>query len=211
MPLTLQEIDRLYQDRGHMPYGDTPVTHLQHALQCAALAEQAGASAALITAGLLHDLGHIIGRSPDAPLLDLEGKHHYFVLPFLRGLFGPEVLEPIRLHVEAGRYLCFLETGYAQRLPEPVLAQITRGGDFDAQQATEFGALPWAPEAIRLRRWDDAACTPGMDTPPLGYFIRIAAGVAATPRPWPRDARGPRPIRSTSPRTGANLSGPPLP
>ena len=40
-------------------YGGEAVTQTQHALQCAALAEKDGASAQLITASLLHDIGHL--------------------------------------------------------------------------------------------------------------------------------------------------------
>ena len=119
MALTLQDIEQLFLERGHRSYDGESVSHLRHALQTAALAERHHAGPELITACLLHDLGHLIADRPGTPTLrGLDDKHQYFVLPFLRGLFGPGVLEPIRLHVEAKRYLCYLEPHYEASLSE---------------------------------------------------------------------------------------------
>jgi predicted HD phosphohydrolase len=104
MALTLQDIEQIFLERGHRSYDGESVSHLRHALQTAALAERNGAGAHLITASLLHDLGHLIADRPGTPTLrGIDDKHQYFVLPFLRGLFSSAVLDPIRLHVEAKR------------------------------------------------------------------------------------------------------------
>ena len=79
------------------------------------------------------------------------------MLPFLRGLFGPGVLEPIRLHVEAKRYLCYLEPHYEASLSEDSKRSPALQGAVDAGQALDFASQPGAPDAIRLRRWDDMA------------------------------------------------------
>jgi len=44
-PLGLAEIEQLFETRGHAQYDGEPVTQLEHALQSAHLAEQAGAAA----------------------------------------------------------------------------------------------------------------------------------------------------------------------
>ncbi len=180
MGLTLDQIEGLFHLTGDQPYGGTPVTQAEHARQTAALALAENAAPSLVTAALLHDLGHLIIQHPDVVRVDgADYKHQYFVLPFLRDLFGPDVLEPIRLHVEAHRYLCYLEPDYlGPRNSAARRALDLAGGVFDAAQASEFAAIPWAPEAIRLRRWDDQACQAAAEPPPLSYFLEIAAGVA---------------------------------
>jgi len=180
MAFTLQDIEQLFEERGHRAYDGESVTQLQHALQTAALAEQAGASPPLITAALLHDLGHLIAGRPGTPTLaGLDDKHQYFVLPFLRGLFGATVLEPIRLHVEAKRYLCFVEPRYEAALSADSRRSLAlQGGSFDAGQAIDFASMPGAPDAIRLRRWDDQAKVPDHPTEPLAYYLDIAERAA---------------------------------
>ncbi|MCY7305685.1 MAG: HD domain-containing protein [Rhodoferax sp.] len=49
---------------GAARYGAEKVTQLQHALQCAQLAEKSGADPALLLAALLHDLGHMRASRP---------------------------------------------------------------------------------------------------------------------------------------------------
>ncbi len=53
-----------------------------------------------------------------------------------------------------------------------------QGGCFDAGQAMDFAALPGAPDAIRLRRWDDLAKAPTMATGSLGHFLDLASSVS---------------------------------
>jgi predicted HD phosphohydrolase len=134
-------------------------------------------SAHLITACLLHDLGHLIAEyTPTSELRWIDDKHQYFVLPFLRGLFDREVLEPIRLHVEAKRYLCFIDPDYEAKLSDHSRRSlVSQGGSFDASQSSDFSHLPGAPDAIRLRRWDDQAKVISRPTKPLDHYLDIAA------------------------------------
>ena len=67
MALTLQDIEQLFLERGHRSYDGESVSHLRHALQTAALAERHHAGPELITACLLHDLGHLIADRPGTP------------------------------------------------------------------------------------------------------------------------------------------------
>jgi predicted HD phosphohydrolase len=104
MALTIPDICALFDAKGGRMYSGEPVTQLEHALQTAALAESAGADAALITAALLHDLGHMLNDQGETPTQrGIDDVHQYFALPFLRPLFADDVLEPIRLHVDAKR------------------------------------------------------------------------------------------------------------
>jgi phosphonate degradation associated HDIG domain protein len=181
MALTLPDIERLFAAHGHIEYSGDGVTQLEHALQTAALAESAGAAPELVTAALLHDLGHLLNLQGETPSAHgIDDQHQYFSIPFLRGLFPAAVIEPIRLHVEAKRALCALEAGYYETLSEDSKRSLKlQGGTYPPDQAAAFRAKPYAEDAMRLRRWDDQAKLPGASTPPLAHFLEIAARCAA--------------------------------
>jgi phosphonate degradation associated HDIG domain protein len=175
MALTIPDICALFDAKGGRMYSGEPVTQLEHALQTAALAESAGADASLITAALLHDLGHMLNDQGDTPTqCGIDDVHQYFALPFLRTLFADDVLEPIRLHVDAKRYLCATRPGYHDALSADSKRSLAlQGGVYSADEAGDFAARPGAPRAVELRVWDDAAKIAGMKTPPLAHFLPI--------------------------------------
>ena len=116
------------------------MTQLEHALQSATLAEAAGADAALITAALLHDLGHLLNDQGETPTArGIDDVHQYFALPFLRPLFDDDVLEPIRLHVDAKRYLCATRPGYHDALSADSKRSLAlQGGVYTAPRRAAF-------------------------------------------------------------------------
>jgi len=172
MSLSVEDIVELFASKGHAQYDGEPVTQLEHALQCAHLAEQAGADSALVSAALLHDLGHLLHDFGGTPTqAGLDDLHQYRCLPFLRPLFGAATLEPIRLHVNAKRFLCAREPAYQAALsPDSQRSLLLQGGVFDAAQADAFEALPFAMDAVRVRRWDDEAKAPDANMPDLAHF-----------------------------------------
>ncbi len=171
MNLTVDDIEALLRERGACQYGQEDVSQLEHALQCAQLAVQAGDDDALVVACLLHDFGHLIAaQRPGAAEPDdsHDDLHEFIALPFLRPLFPDAVLEPIRLHVQAKRYLCRTEPGYLQALsPASVHSLSLQGGPFDDAQARRFIAQSHAAAAIQLRRHDDRAKVAGWAVPGL--------------------------------------------
>ncbi|WP_332748336.1 phosphonate degradation HD-domain oxygenase [Hydrogenophaga sp.] len=175
MSMTIDEIGELLLRKGAAQYGGEPVSQLDHALQCAHLAEAAGESAPTMAAALLHDLGHMLrGEGVDAGGAEAprDDLHQYIALPFLRATFDDDVLEPIRLHVDAKRYLCHIDPTYLDTLsPASVRSLQLQGGAFDAEQADRFMKNPHAQAAVRLRRYDDLAKVPGARTPSLGHFV----------------------------------------
>jgi phosphonate degradation associated HDIG domain protein len=173
--LTLPGIRSLFDRGGARMYAGEPVTQLEHALQTAHSAERAGADAALVTAALLHDLGHLINDQGETPTArGIDDVHQYAALPFLRPLFDDAVLEPIRLHVDAKRYLCATEPGYYDALSADSKRSLAlQGGPYDDAAAAAFAAQPGALRAIALRRWDDAAKIAGVVTPPLAHFTLL--------------------------------------
>lgn len=179
-PLTLAAVAELLRSRGHRRYTGEPVSHLEHALQTAHLAEQSQADDALVCACLLHDLGHLLLDSEASPADEgVDDRHEARALPLLKGLFPPVVLHSIGLHVQAKRYLCFADPAYLDRLSEDSQRSLMlQGGAFDALQAARFMARPGAAQAVRLRVWDDLAKQPGLATPPLGHFLERASRLA---------------------------------
>ena len=171
--LSLDDIALLFARHGASQYSGEPVTQLEHALQTAHLAEQSGADDALVTACLLHDLGHLLNDQGDTPSLrGVDDTHQYFALPFLRGLFPDEVLAAIKLHVDAKRYLCQANAGYYARLSiDSKRSLALQGGVFNDEQADAFLRQYSARDAVLLRQWDDLAKQADLGTPSLTHFL----------------------------------------
>jgi len=175
--LTLEDIVLLFARHGSAQYSGEPVTQLEHALQTAYLAEQSEASDELVTACLLHDLGHLLNEQGDTPTLrGIDDTHQYFALPFLRGLFPDAVLDAIKLHVDAKRYLCRANDGYWAKLSDDSKRSLElQGGVFEPAQAAAFLLQPGARDAVMLRQWDDLAKQADWQTPTLAHFMGRAA------------------------------------
>ena len=180
--LTLEDIELLFSRHGNAQYSGEPVTQLEHALQTAHLAEQSDANDELVTACLLHDLGHLLNGQGETPTVrGIDDTHQYFALPFLRGLFPGAVLNAIKLHVDAKRYLCRANDGYRAKLSAASKRSLElQGGIFDAAQASAFLAQPGARDAVMLRQWDDLAKQEDWHTPSLAHFMARAARCAST-------------------------------
>jgi phosphonate degradation associated HDIG domain protein len=178
--LTIADIELLFARHGGEQYSGEPVTQLEHALQTAHLAEQSDAGDPLVTACLLHDLGHLLNHQGETPTLrGIDDTHQYYALPFLRGLFPDGVLDAIKLHVDAKRYLCQVDSGYYDRLSADSKRSLAlQGGVFDGAAAAAFIAQPGAHDAVRLRQWDDLAKQADLTTPSLAHFLDRAAGCA---------------------------------
>ena len=171
----IEKLAALFASHGGEAYGED-VTQLQHGLQCAAAAERDGASEALITAALLHDVGHMLHRDAAAALAaGRDDRHEVLGASFLARWFPKDVTEPIALHVAAKRYLCTMDQDY-QRLLSPVSLRTLQlqGGPMDEREATTFAWLPHAGAAVKVRRWDEQAKTTDAGTPPLEHFLAIA-------------------------------------
>ena len=172
-------IEKLFKDRGAAEYHGEAVTQLEHALQSATAAEATGATAGLITAALLHDIGHLLqSHGEQAAEHGIDDRHEELGQRFLRRHFGPEVTEPVRLHVAAKRYLCTIEPEYLQILSHTSqLSLYLQGGPMSAAEVADFEANAHGREAVTLRRWDDIAKVPGLATAPLPHFLQYVKAV----------------------------------
>jgi gamma-butyrobetaine dioxygenase len=141
-------------------------------LQTAALARAADAPPALVAAALLHDVGHFTGAVTGHDLMAGQDNHHSDQgADWLTQWFGPEVTEPVRLHVAAKRYLCAVEPGYFDRLsPASVYTLGVQGGPMSEAESAEFEARPYAMDACQVRRWDDDAKNPDAPGPAFADF-----------------------------------------
>jgi gamma-butyrobetaine dioxygenase len=149
-------------------YGEA-VSITDHMLQTAHAAERDGAPPALVAAALLHDVAYVVHDPPDDPALD--AAHPAIGARFLAQHFGLAVAEPVRLHVAAKRYLCAMEPEYRAALSAASIRTLdAQGGPFSQAEAGAFQARPHAHDALRLRRWDDAAKVAGARTPDLEHY-----------------------------------------
>ena len=160
--MTAQSIDEVLAlfDRYGAGRYDEELSQLAHAEQTAALAESAGASAALVAAALLHDVGHLLELADADGPRDRTVDHHHEQrgAAWLAGLFSPAVTAPIALHVRAKRYLCAVDPAYREVLSAGSVARLERqGGPLDADAVVSFEANPGWQNAVSLRRWDDHA------------------------------------------------------
>lgn len=163
-------------------YAGEAVTQLQHALQCAALAQAESAGASLTAAALLHDIGHLAvgdGEGAGTGEVDAVRPHGALAAALLGNLFGPAVTEPIRLHIDAKRYLCAVDERYWATLSEASQKSLVwQGGAFTKDEVLVFCRKAFAKDAIRLRRWDDAAKVSGRATPVLATFVPLLESIA---------------------------------
>ena len=173
----VQKIVDLFNEKGHSLYGGEAVTQMEHALQAATFAKKNNASDALITASLLHDIGHLLHALPDdAPDFGVDDLHEELAALFLEKYFIKEVVEPAKLHVQAKRYLCFVDAGYYNTLSEPSRQSLAlQGGIMNAEEAAEFEKYENYKEAVLLRTWDDLAKDPTMQTDPIESFAPYIA------------------------------------
>lgn len=175
----LDALEALFLGAGADQYLGEDVTQAQHMLQAAALAEADGARPALVAAALLHDIGHFHGTvSGEEWLEGTDNRHSHTGADRLAAWFGPDVTEPVRLHVAAKRYLCRAEPGYHDKLSaESVRTLALQGGPMTVAQARAYEAEPYARDAVTLRRWDERAKDPAAQVPPFAHYRPLLAAL----------------------------------
>ena len=180
----VDQILELFETCGAAAYLGEPVSQAEHALQSACLAVQEGASDALVTAALLHDIGHLLGPEDDPAERGIDAVHEDRGCAWLATYFGREVTEPVRLHVMAKRYLCAMDAEYRGLLsPASIRSLELQGGALGRDEAEAFEQNPNAAGAIRLRRWDDRAKIPKLDVPGVDSYGPTLRRMAVPPVP----------------------------
>jgi len=171
---SVDAIFELLTARGGAASFGEPVTVLEHSLQAAWFVQCDGASVepALAAAALLHDLGHLLhAEGEDAARRGLNTRHEKLAERVLANHLPAAVVDPIRLHVAAKRYLCHADPHYLDELsPASLLSLDLQGGPMTAAEAEAFLTLPHAGAAVALRQADDASKVPGLAVPPLENY-----------------------------------------
>jgi [1-hydroxy-2-(trimethylamino)ethyl]phosphonate dioxygenase len=177
----VDEIERLFAEGGAAAYFGEPVSQTEHALQTAYLAQQTGAADSLVVAALLHDIGHLLhGLDEKIANRGLDGRHEGAGAVWLSRYFEPDVTDPIRLHVDAKRYLCAVDHSYRDQLSPASLQSLRlQGGPFTSNEVEAFEQERYFREAVALRRWDDAAKIPGLEVPAMGTYRERVRSVLA--------------------------------
>jgi phosphonate degradation associated HDIG domain protein len=180
----LAKVDQLFTDRGDAEYHGEAVTQLEHALQCAWMAEQDGHPASVIAAALLHDVGHFLhGHGEDYLVKDINDRHEDLGARFLSRAFGPDITEPVRMHVPAKRYLAATRAGYFEVLsPASAKSLALQGGPMTPDEVRHFESEPHFATATAVRVYDDQGKVPGLQTPPYAHFRKyLEATLASSP------------------------------
>lgn len=163
---------RLFRENGDAAYIGEPVSQMEHALQTAWIAERAGAGISLLVAALLHDVGHLLHDLPESCAeAGIDDAHEILGASWIDQHFGPEIAEPVRLHVDAKRFLCAIDRAYLELLSEASLRSLTlQGGPLTPNETARFRMHPHAEAAVALRRFDEQAKVAGLTTPALEHF-----------------------------------------
>ena len=177
----MDELLGIYGRRGAESYFGEPVSVTEHGLQCAHFAACAKAPDALVAAALLHDVGHLIEAAPE--LIDdwtADAHHELCGARWLAARFGPEVSEPVRLHVAAKRYLCAVDGGYTQLLSAASVRTLQlQGGVMSGAEMAAFETEPYHRQAVQIRRLDDCAKIAGLSTPDFRHYAALLERLAA--------------------------------
>lgn len=168
----VEQICAILVREGQRRYGMEAVSQLEHALQCATLAEEEGAAPLLIVAALVHDIGHLLCPDDTAAMQrGKDGHHEDHGADYLAQWFGEEVTEPVRLHVAAKRYLTAHEPDYFEMLSQASRRTLElQGGPLRAEEGVAYLRIAGAEPALMVRRWDEKAKVAGAATLPLDNF-----------------------------------------
>ena len=150
------------------------VTMTEHMIQTAMLAEKTNCSSSLICSSLLHDYGHFILENPD----DLvnkgkDGKHEDVGYEFLKKYFVKNVVEPIKYHVKAKRYLA-RDVEYYRMLSEASKVSLKlQGGIMNDKEAKEFEVNEFFEDSIKLRKFDEEAKKTGLKIKSINEYKNL--------------------------------------
>jgi predicted HD phosphohydrolase len=172
-------------------YGRERVNELAHALQCAELAEGAGADEEMVLACLLHDVGrYAVAQDGISDTLEQAGAragkargHHEAGADLIASYVPERVAFLVRAHTDAKRYLCATEPSYYEALSAGSKHTLTlQGGVMTPAEIERAARHPWWPDALRLRRWDDEAKVVGKSTRALESWEPLLRKYLSHPR-----------------------------
>ena len=153
----IEKIIKNYNNNTSLYIGED-VTISEHMIQSAMLAEKNNSTSNLVCSSLLHDYGHLILENPDEMVSQKKDDMHEMIgYNFLKNHFIEDVVEPIKNHVKAKRYLA-RNNNYYQILSQASKVSLNlQGGVMKDDEAKEFEKEKYFQDSIKLRRFDEGA------------------------------------------------------
>ena len=150
------------------------VTIAEHMIQSAMVAEKTKSKDNLICSCLLHDYGHFIVDDPDGLVKNnQDGKHEDIGYEYLKKFFKKDIVEPIKHHVLAKRYLA-RDKKYYNRLSEASKVSLKlQGGVLSNKEAKIFEKDEFFKDSIKLRKFDEAAKKIGVNIKDISEYKNL--------------------------------------
>ena len=164
---------------GDEEYLGEPVTMAQHMLQGAAIAEKNKMDEEIIVAALLHDIGHFTSEFGTFSMEDTEDRYHEEAgAKVLEAFFPSLVIDCVRYHVAAKRYLCATNPHYFGKLSDASIHSLhLQGGPMSEDEVNAFEANPNLERIVQVRYLDEAAKDPDMETPDYWHYAPMVQRV----------------------------------
>ena len=158
----IEKIIDKFQNNKSLYIGEK-VTIAEHMIQSAMMAEKTKSKDTLICSCLLHDYGHFILEDPDELVREKkDGKHEDVGYEYLKKYFKEEIVEPIKNHVLAKRYLARNQKYFNLLSPASITSLKLQGGLMSDDEAQTFEKNKYFKDSIKLRRFDEAAKNEGV-------------------------------------------------
>ena len=165
-------LEDIFERRGGEEYLGEPVTMAEHMLQGATIAEQNGEPEIIVVSALLHDIGHFTSEFGMFSMEDTKDRLHEDAgAKVLQNFFPQLVIDCVRYHVAAKRYLCATRPSYFYRLSEASVHSLNlQGGPMSDDEAKEFEKNPYLKDILKVRYLDEAGKSEDMSIPSFSYF-----------------------------------------
>ena len=158
----IEKIIDKFQNNKSLYIGEK-VTIAEHMIQSAMIAEKTKSKDTLICSCLLHDYGHFILDDPDELVREKkDGKHEDVGYEYLKKYFKEEIVETIKNHVLAKRYLARDQKYFNLLSPASITSLKLQGGLMSDDEAQTFEKNKYFKDSIKLRRFDEAAKNEGV-------------------------------------------------
>ena len=165
-------LDDIFERRGGEEYLGEPVTMAEHMLQGATIAEQNGEPEIIVVSALLHDIGHFTSEFGMFSMEDTKDRLHEDAgAKVLQNFFPQLVIDCVRYHVAAKRYLCATRPSYFYKLSEASVHSLNlQGGPMCDDEVREFEKNPYLKDILKVRYLDEAGKREDMSIPSFSYF-----------------------------------------
>jgi predicted HD phosphohydrolase len=172
----------IFERRGGEEYLGEPVTMAEHMLQGAHFAEQANEPEIIIVSALLHDIGHFTSEFGTFSMDDTKDKFHEEAgADVLEQFFPTLVIDCVRYHVAAKRYLCAAKPEYFKRLSDASIHSLNlQGGPMNVEEVAEFEKNPNLKEIVKVRYYDEASKRDDLETKPFSHYAPMVQRIVDT-------------------------------